>query len=101
MTTEEIAGLRTAVVQGVMTADEETLQRLKEAIKPLRRKGKLITLREAAKRLEVCPRTLQRWAKTGGITVIKHSQRCHRYLQDEIDALAYTGLIGDVDGQQN
>jgi len=92
---------RTEAIRRIMEAEADTLQRITEAIRPPRRKGQLITSRQAAERLGVCKRTLQRWVNSGRITVIKHSQRSHRYLQDEIDELAYTGLISGVDQQSN
>jgi len=57
-------------------------------------KAPLITRRQAAQRLAVSPKTIQRREKEGKLTPVKLSSRCVRYYESEVDKLIAECCMG-------
>jgi len=58
---------------------------------PIKKKQKLLTKKQVAKMLGVCPETVKRYAKRGMLHPIRLSQRMVRYGEDEVLELLNSG----------
>jgi predicted DNA-binding transcriptional regulator AlpA len=58
---------------------------------PVKKKQKLLTKKQAAELLGVCPETVKRYANRGMLHPIRLSQRMVRYGEDEVLALLHVG----------
>jgi hypothetical protein len=74
----------------ILTADEETLRRIADAVKPRRRK--LLTTREAASIFNACPETLRRYAKRGLLHPVRYNARRLRWDADELETFLSQGV---------
>lgn len=74
------------------TVDELKRRDVLAACNRVQRHRKLVTARKAAETLGCHPKTVERYAKRGLLTVIRFSARKLRYDLDELEAFASDGL---------
>lgn len=87
MTTIE---MKEKLVSEIFRADEQTIARLADAVKPRRRK--LLTTKEAASIFNACPETLRRYAQRGLLHPVRYNARRLRWDADELEAFLSEGV---------